>query len=278
MTIAPRKPRPRLDRPVPKETGRGPTFRFLPVVIVAAVFLLGLRIQVVVSDIATSRASTTVAVEQSKALAQAQPAMPAKDAMAKDAMAKDAMAKDAMAKDAMAKPQAGGDKSAEAPMADGAEPADGADAGMSPMAVKPSELSKSEIDTLQRLSERRQIIDRRERELQQKESLVKAAEQRLDQKISQMQEIEKQLQGLVQQYDVKKKAEIEQLVKIYTAMKPKDAARIFDDLDMTILVAVATSMKENKVAPILSMMKAEKARQLTEELSTRRAVPGMKQG
>ena len=103
MTIAPRKPRPRLDRPVPKETGRGPTFRFLPVVIVAAVFLLGLRIQVVVSDIATSRASTTVAVEQSKALAQAQPAMPAKDAMAKDAMAKDAMAKDAMAKDAMAK-------------------------------------------------------------------------------------------------------------------------------------------------------------------------------
>ena len=232
-------------------------------VIVAAVFLLGLRIQVVVSDIATSRASTTVAVEQSKALAQAQPATPAKDAMAKDAMAK---------------PEAGAEKPAEAPMADGAEPAEGADAAMSPMAVKPSELSKSEIDTLQRLSERRQVIDRRERELQQKESLVKAAEQRLDQKISQMQEIEKQLQGLVQQYDVKKKAEIEQLVKIYTAMKPKDAARIFDDLDMTILVAVATNMKEKNVAPILSMMKAEKARQLTEELSTRRAIPGMKQG
>lgn len=265
MTIAPRKPRPKLSRldaqGASARAGRGPTFRFLPIVIVAAVSLLGLRIQVVVSDFATSRSSTTVAVEQAKALAQGQPTA--------------APPKDPAAKDGMATPAEGAEKPAET--AEGAD-AEGTEAAAAPMTLKPSELTKSEIETLQRLAERREMIERRERELQQKESLVKAAEQRLDQKITQMQDIEKQLQGLVQQYDVKKKAEIEQLVKIYTAMKPKDAARIFDDLDMSILVAVATSMKENKVAPILSLMKAEKARQLTEELSTRRSIPGMKQG
>ncbi len=58
-------------------------------------------------------------------------------------------------------------------------------------------------------------------------------------------------------------------------MKPKDAAQIFDDLDMTILVAVVTSMKEAKVAPIISAMTAERARALTEEMSSRKQLPGM---
>jgi len=250
----PRKPRPKLHRAEPGDTNRGPTFRFLPVVIVATVCLLGLRIQVVVSDIASNRGATTVAVEQAKALAQ-QPAKPTAPG-------------EKPAAEAMEKPAEGAAE----------EGADGAEKPAEPVSFKPSELTKSEIDTLQRLAERRDLIDKRERELQQKESLVKAAEQRLDQKITQMQDIEKQLQALVQQYDAKKKAEIEQLVKIYTAMKPKDAARIFDELDMTILVAVVTSMKENKVAPILSLIDAKKARDLTLELSSRRQVPGMNPG
>jgi flagellar motility protein MotE (MotC chaperone) len=263
MNPSVRKPRPKLDRAVPADAGRGPAFRILPAVIVAAVCLLGLRIQVVVSDFASNQSGASVAVEQSKALAQAQPAAENAD------KAVDKEAAGDMDKPAEGAPMDGKEK-------EETEAAEGAAA--EPMAFKPSELTKSEIDTLQRLSERREVIERRERELQQKESLVKAAEQRLDQKISQMQEIEKQLQGLVQQYDAKKKTEIEQLVKIYTAMKPKDAARIFDQLDMTILVSVVTSMKENKVAPILSLMDAEKARQLTEELSTRRQLPGANPG
>lgn len=253
MAMLTRKPRPKLGKAAPADTDRGPGFRFLPLVIVAAICLLGVRIQVVYSGFA-NRTEASVAVGQSSALAQqdqaAQPMAEGEAAPSDSEKMAEKSAEDAEGKD----------------MAE--------EAGDEPMAFKPSELTKSEIDTLQRLAERRQVIDQRERELTQKESLVKAAEQRLDQKIAQMQEIEKQLQGLVQQYDAKKKTEIEQLVKIYTAMKPKDAARIFDDLDMEILVAVATSMKEAKVAPILALMSADKARALTEEMSTRRQLPG----
>jgi flagellar motility protein MotE (MotC chaperone) len=257
MTAPARKPRPRLDRAAATDAGRAPALRLLPVVIVAALCLLGFRIQVVVSDMAKGAGGAGFALSQATALAQGQPAAPAEAPAAAD-------------EDDAEAPAAG---DAEAPAAEGGQaPAEGAAA---PVAFNPTELTKSEIETLQRLSERREVIERRERELAQKESLLKAAETRLDQKIAQMQEIEKQLQGLVQQYDAKKKAEIEQLVKIYTAMKPKDAARIFDDLDMAILVPVVTSMKENKVAPILALMNADKARQLTEEMSIRRQIQGL---
>jgi flagellar motility protein MotE (MotC chaperone) len=219
----------------------------MPVLIVAALCMLGFRIQVVVRS---------VTVEPATAFAQAQPA-PAAEAEAPaegDPAATD------------------GGENAE----DGAGTADGD--GASPMALTPSNLTASEIETLQRLAERREIIESRERELQQKESLVQAAEQRLDQKIAQLQDIEKQLQDLVGQYDVKKKSEIEQLVRIYTAMKPKDAARIFDDLDMAIPVSVVANMKEAKVAPIISAMNADKARALTEEMSSRRDFADMAGG
>ncbi|MDX2145617.1 MAG: hypothetical protein SFV19_19855, partial [Rhodospirillaceae bacterium] len=162
MTTLQRKQRPRLAKPsTGADTDRGPALRFLPLVIVATLCMLGVRIQVVVTDIASQR-ETSVALSSSTALAQAQqPAAPAAETPA-----------EAEDKPMDEKPM--DDDAAEETAAEAAD--DGAPA---PGAFNPSELTKSEIDTLQRLAERREIIDRRERELQQKEGLVKAAEQRL---------------------------------------------------------------------------------------------------
>jgi len=141
-----------------------------------------------------------------------------------------------------------------------------------PTSFDPSSLTQSEIDTLERLAERREIIEKRERELAVKEGLLRAAEGRIDGKIVQLQDLERSIEGLLAEYDVKKQGEIEQLVRIYGAMKPKDAARIFDSLEMPILVLVVQSMKETKVAPILAAMNSAKATALTEELSSRRQI------
>ena len=128
------------------------------------------------------------------------------------------------------------------------------------------------------IAERRDIIETRERELDVKEGLLRAAETRIDGKIAQLQELEQSIEGLLEQYDEKKQGEIEQLVRIYGAMKPKDAARIFDSLEMPILVSVVQSMKETKVAPILAAMDSTKATALTEELTARRQLQAMNPG
>ena len=88
-----------------------------------------------------------------------------------------------------------------------------------------------------------------------------------------MQDLEKNIQSLLKQYDGQKQQEIEQLVKIYSAMKPKVAARIFDTLEMPTLVRVIQTMKEAKVAPIMASMAPQKATALTEELTLRKQLP-----
>ncbi len=62
-------------------------------------------------------------------------------------------------------------------------------------------------------------------------------------------------------------------MNIYESMKPDDAARIFEDLDMPVLLRVLGRMSERKSAPILAEMNAERAQAVTLELAERRELP-----
>jgi flagellar motility protein MotE (MotC chaperone) len=62
-------------------------------------------------------------------------------------------------------------------------------------------------------------------------------------------------------------------VKVYEAMKPRDAATIFNDLGMPVLLAVVDRMKETKAAAILAAMTPEKARDVTMQLAQVRTKP-----
>ena len=57
------------------------------------------------------------------------------------------------------------------------------------------------------------------------------------------------------------------LVKLYESMKPREAAAIFNDLAMPVLLEVLDRMKEAKAAPVLAAMQPDKARQVTAELA-----------
>ena len=60
------------------------------------------------------------------------------------------------------------------------------------------------------------------------------------------------------------------LVKLYEMMKPRDAATIFNDLEMSILLQVVDRMKELKAAPVLAAMLPDKARDVTARLAKMR--------
>jgi flagellar motility protein MotE (MotC chaperone) len=46
-------------------------------------------------------------------------------------------------------------------------------------------------------------------------------------------------------------------------MKPKDAAKIFDTLDLNVLLKVARAMNPRKMSPVLALMSSEPAQALT---------------
>ncbi len=137
----------------------------------------------------------------------------------------------------------------------------------------PTLLTQAEIDLLQQLAERREVIEARERELDMREGLIKAAESRIDKKVEELKTLQTTIEQLVTQYDEQQAAKVASLVKIYENMKPKDAARIFEELDMDTLLLVAERMKERSLAPIMANMNPGKARDVTVDLAQRRRLP-----
>lgn len=127
-----------------------------------------------------------------------------------------------------------------------------------------------EVELLQSLSKRREELDRWEQNIQIKEAALEAAQKRIDEKAEQIEAMKKQVSELLAKYNSQEDAKIKSLVKIYENMKPVDAARIFDEVEMPILLLVIDSMAEKKASPILAAMNPKKAKQLTVELANER--------
>jgi flagellar motility protein MotE (MotC chaperone) len=145
-------------------------------------------------------------------------------------------------------------------------------------AVDPLAMSPVEMELLQKLSERRAELDKRAAEQSQREVLLQAAEKRIDEKIARLASLEKDIGGILDKQNEAGEARIKSLVKIYETMKPHDAARIFEQLDMAVLLGVVEHMKERMAAPILAAMDPSKARAVTLALAERKDKTGKADG
>lgn len=121
----------------------------------------------------------------------------------------------------------------------------------------------SEIMILQELAERREALDARAKEIDKRAIQLKVAEGEIDKKLNQLREYEDRLTKLINQYTTKEQENINSLVKLYTSMKPKDAARIFNTLDLEITVAILKGMKPSTSSAIISQMTPERAQEIT---------------
>lgn len=220
-------------------------FRLLPALLAAAMLLLGVKIH----DVATFLAGqgTPLAITPARAESSGSPPREASQ---------------------VRPPAAAGDGHG------AARPASPASAASTPAASTPASVgaapappSAGELQVLQRLSARRQALDARADELDRRADLLHAGEARLDQKLRELKEMQTLLQGLLKSQDAQQEAQMRSLVKIYENMKPRDAARIFEELEMATLLPVVERMGERRLAPVMADMNPAKARKITEELA-----------
>lgn len=129
------------------------------------------------------------------------------------------------------------------------------------------------MELFEDLAARRKEIESREKNVMTREALLKAAEQELDRKFQELDQLRAELERLLQQQSSEETARIESLVKVYEGMKPKDAARIFDTLDLDILLEVTARMSERKLSPVLASMNPERARTITIMLAEQKQLP-----
>lgn len=137
------------------------------------------------------------------------------------------------------------------------------------------EYSEVKMELFEDLANRRKDLEDKEREMVLREALLKAAEQEINQKYKELETLKGEIQGLLEQQSEEEKKRIASLVKIYEGMKAKDAARIFDTLDMDVLLQVMTQMSERKSAPIIAAMNADRARSVTIMLAEQKKIPSL---
>jgi flagellar motility protein MotE (MotC chaperone) len=129
--------------------------------------------------------------------------------------------------------------------------------------------SAAERAILEHLQQRRQELEKRARELDIREGLIADAEKRVESKLLQIKESQQQLVVATQKKDEAETARFKGLVTMYENMKPRDAAKIFDRLDVNVLLQVASQMSPRAMSEILALMSADRAQQLTVELANR---------
>lgn len=129
--------------------------------------------------------------------------------------------------------------------------------------------SPGERAVLERLQDRRQELESRSRDLEMRENLLKAAEKRVEAKVTELKEVEARVNSAIGLRDKTEADRFKSIVTMYEGMKSKDAARIFDRLELKILVDVATQIKPAKMSEIMAAMTSESAEKLTVELANR---------
>lgn len=222
-----------------------PRFRLLPVVIFSATLALTLKVGAIWQD--TGVAISAATAEETKKLAAGDKA-PANAAKAEKPAAE--------GQDAPAKKTAANAK------ADGVGDE-----------FDPSSVTQAEFEVLQRLAKRRAEIDKLRNDLALRENLLGATELRVNAKLDELKKLKALIEGLLKKHDEEQEAKLKSLVKIYETMKPKNAAKILERLEMDVLLDVVERMREAKSAPIFAAMDPAKAKAVTAKLAERRQLP-----
>jgi flagellar motility protein MotE (MotC chaperone) len=135
------------------------------------------------------------------------------------------------------------------------------------------QFSEMEIKLLQELELRRVELERREQALNIRERLVDLAEARLTNRVTRLETLQTNLERLLKNLSDKEEAELEQLARIYQAMKPAAAATVLDNLDDRIVFDLFKRMKNQNTAKILERMNPVKARKISEMMAEKSELP-----
>lgn len=112
-------------------------------------------------------------------------------------------------------------------------------------------------------------IQRREDQLKEKEDHLAKVEKEVEQKIKELLAVQKEIQASRNEKQESENAKVRSLAKIYGTMKPKEAAKLFENLDDKLVMGIISTMTPDEAAAILALMDVKKAAKISEALSGR---------
>jgi flagellar motility protein MotE (MotC chaperone) len=135
----------------------------------------------------------------------------------------------------------------------------------------PNPISQAERALLEQLRARRSELEAREQTIASRELVLAASERRLGQRIDELTQLQQRLEAMERTRGEREESGWRGLVRTYESMRPREAAAIFEELELPVVIQILDRMGERKMAPVIGAMRPEKARILTAELARHRA-------
>lgn len=117
------------------------------------------------------------------------------------------------------------------------------------------------------LAKRDQELRVREQALKKEYLFLRAAETSLDEKLKQFNMLKTDLEKLLKRLDANESKQTADLVRMYEAMKPKQAAAIINKIDLALAVQIIKRMNKKKAAFILAVLDSKRAKDVTQGLA-----------
>ena len=128
-------------------------------------------------------------------------------------------------------------------------------------------LSPEDIKILTSLDSRRVDLEDRSKRLDTREEDIAKRDKEYVLKLSELRDLTEKLRIERDKSGKKDSAQLDQLANVYGSMAPQEAAKLIEQLDVTIALPLLQRMPEKRMGLILPMMSAERALVITRLLS-----------
>ena len=129
-----------------------------------------------------------------------------------------------------------------------------------------------------------EIIENKNREIKKKEEELRLKEVRLEaleaKILKDLKKIEKSISESKEQMgaqDAKTKANVNSLIKVYSSMKPEEAASLVEAIDEELALSIVSGMKSKIAGQVLSKLDVKVAKRISEKLAGKKEKPAIDQ-
>ena len=137
-------------------------------------------------------------------------------------------------------------------------------------------LTESQLQVLLSLNKRLKDLESREQSLVEKEKLLKAFEKEVMERQAQLKNLKNTIEEVAKNNNDDVMKNMNHMVAVYEAMKPDVASKIFNELPKPVLVALIKQMKPKKASAILSLMRVDIAKAITDHFAFSPYIPDEK--
>ncbi|MEJ2657231.1 MAG: hypothetical protein P8012_08530 [Desulfobacterales bacterium] len=134
--------------------------------------------------------------------------------------------------------------------------------------AKETKENKETID-LNFLIQKRAQFEKEEKRIAEKKSELLSIQDDINKKIVELTKLRDEIRAEKEQKNAAEEQQFKHLIKVYSAMKPQNAAELIEKLDIKLAIELLSKMKGDDVGKILSFVKIEKAAKISEGLVKR---------